>query len=97
MPNAGDGQAEGTHLPFTTGLLDSFLFLFQSLTAEKENGAVLCLHPVGILRLALYNCRLLALISPVSDNDLFSFGKACHKTHKTLPGADNLLLITVNC
>jgi hypothetical protein len=59
--------------------LDSFLFLFQSFTAEKENRAVICLHPVGIARLALYNRRHLALSSPVSDNDVFSCGKGYHK------------------
>ena len=75
----------------TNNLLESFVFLLQSLTAEKENGAVLDLHLVGIPRLGLYNCRLLALVSPVSDNDLFSYGKACHKT---LPGAGYLLLIS---
>ena len=72
-------------------LLDSFLFLLQSLPAEKENGAVLYLHPVGIPQLALDNCRLLALVVPPSDNDLFSNGKVCHKI---LPGPDYLLFIS---
>jgi hypothetical protein len=58
--------------------LDAFIFLFKSLIAVKENGAVLYFHPVGIPRLAPYDCRLLALVSPVSDDDLFSYGKVCH-------------------
>lgn len=63
----------------TNNLLDSFVFLLQSLTGEKENGAVLNLYLVGIPRLALYNSSLLALVSPVSDKDLFSYGKVDHK------------------
>ena len=59
--------------------LASLLFLFKSFSAEKENGPVLYLHLIDIRRLALDNLPLLALLPAVSDSDLFTYGKACHK------------------
>jgi hypothetical protein len=56
-------------------LLDFLLFPFQSLPTVKENETTLYLHPVSICRLTLDDFRLLALMSPVPDNDLFSYGK----------------------
>ena len=71
-------------------LWGSLLIPFQSLPAEKENGAVLCLHLVDMRRLALDNGRPLALMSPESDNDPISDGKAYHDN---LPCRRYLLLI----
>ena len=62
-------------------LLDSFPLPFKALSTEKENGAVLHLHHIDLRCLALDNRRLLALLSPESDNDLFANGKRCHKNH----------------
>jgi hypothetical protein len=64
-------------------------FLCQSLSAEKENGAVFHFHFIDISWLALDDYRSLALFSPESDKDLFSHGKTCHKN---LAAAGYLLL-----
>jgi hypothetical protein len=73
----GVGPVSGVALLISTnGLFDSFPF--QSLPAVIENEIVLCLDFIDCSLLALDNCRLLALVSAVSDNDLFTYRKACH-------------------
>src|SRR5947209_17707284 len=71
--------SEVAFLLSTNDPLESLLFLFKSFSAEKENGPVLYLHLIDIRRLALDNLPLLALLPAVSDSDLFTYGKACHK------------------
>ena len=63
----------------SNNLLDFLLFPFQSFPTVKENETTLYLDPVSICGLALDDFRLLALMSPVADEDLFSYGKAFHR------------------
>ena len=58
----------------TNNLLESFVFLRQSLPAEKEGGAVLYLNPIDIWRLGLDNRAFEALLPPESDDNLISYG-----------------------
>ena len=58
----------------TNNLLESFVFLCQSLPAEKENGAVLYLYPIDIDCLVLDNRALETLLLPELDDNLISYG-----------------------
>jgi hypothetical protein len=89
-----DGWAWQSRMIVSSEMSCPLIFALQALAGEKENRAVLCLDLVGVRRQSLHDCGLFALVSPISNKDLFFYGKACHENllgalAVVLPGAVN--------